>query len=126
MSAYRNLVDGFLHLLGVNVERQGHAGVEQIASVRSASRTTATTAAQARLRVAQQRARFGRGLLDTHEPFLPGRSIVDRVAGDTAPNTVVRKQVAFIPNPKSFARAGLRRWATREKFRNVINRHESA
>ena len=34
MSAYRNLVDGFLHLLGVNVERQGHAGVEQIASAR--------------------------------------------------------------------------------------------
>jgi len=29
MSAYRNLVDGFLHLLGVNIERQGHAGVEQ-------------------------------------------------------------------------------------------------
>ena len=29
MSAYRNLVDGFLHLLGVNVERQGHPGVEQ-------------------------------------------------------------------------------------------------
>jgi hypothetical protein len=86
--------------------------------VRSASRTTATRAAQARLRVAQQRARFGRGLLDTREPFLPGRSIVDRIAGDTAPNTVVRKQVAFAPNPKSFARAGLWRWATREKFRN--------
>ena len=34
MSAYRNLVDGFLHLLGVNVERQGRAGVEQIASAR--------------------------------------------------------------------------------------------
>ena len=32
MSAYRNLVDGFLHLLGVNVERQGHPGVEQIAN----------------------------------------------------------------------------------------------
>ena len=34
MSAYRNLVDGFLHLLGVNVERQSHPGVEQIASAR--------------------------------------------------------------------------------------------
>ena len=34
MSAYRNLVDGFLHLLGVNIERQGHAGVERIASAR--------------------------------------------------------------------------------------------
>jgi hypothetical protein len=34
MSAYRNLVDGFLHLLGVNVERQGYDGVEQIASAR--------------------------------------------------------------------------------------------
>ena len=86
MSAYRNLVDGFLHLLGVNVDRQSLPGVEQIAGARGlfdASRTTATTAAQARLRVAQQRARFGRGLLDTHEPFLPGRSIVDRVTGDT-------------------------------------------
>jgi hypothetical protein len=34
MSAYRNLVDGFLHLLGVNVERQGLPGVEQTASAR--------------------------------------------------------------------------------------------
>ena len=34
MSAYRNLVDGFLHLLSVNVERQGLPGVEQIASAR--------------------------------------------------------------------------------------------
>ena len=36
ISAYRNLVDGFLHLLGVNVERQGDAVV---AVVREADRT---------------------------------------------------------------------------------------
>ena len=50
MSAYRNLVDGFLHLLGVNVERQGLPGVEQIASARGlfdASRTTANSSASA-------------------------------------------------------------------------------
>jgi hypothetical protein len=48
--------------------------------VRSASRTTATTAAQARLRVAQQRARFGRGLLDTNEPLVRATNGLERLA----------------------------------------------